>query len=77
MAVASWRANCKRKGMSNTREQIILEELEEIKALESRLQRSWTRLGRAGEKVQRSFISSLDELKIRTRRLESLLDPIA
>ncbi len=77
MAVAPWRANCNAKCMSNNREQIILEELEEIKALESRLQRSWKRLGRAGEKVQRSFISSLDELKLRTRRLESLLDPIA
>jgi hypothetical protein len=77
MAVAPWRANCNTKCMSNNREQVILEELEEIKALESRLQRSWKRLGRAGEKVQRSFISSLDELKRRTRRLESLLDPIA
>jgi hypothetical protein len=77
MAVAAWRANCNIKRMSNTREQFILEELEEIKALESRLQRSWKRLGRAGEKVQRSFISSLNELKIRTRRLESLLDPIS
>jgi hypothetical protein len=62
--------------MSNDRELIILAELEEIKALETRLQRSWKRLGRAGEKVRRSFISSLDELKIRTRRVESMLDPI-
>jgi hypothetical protein len=64
--------------MSNHHEQIIVKELQEIRALESRLQRSWKTLGRAGEKVQRSFISSLDELKTRTRRLESLLlDPIA
>lgn len=63
--------------MSNKREQIILEELEEIKALESRLRRSWKTLGRAGEKVQRSFVSSLNELKTRTVRLENLLDPIA
>jgi hypothetical protein len=63
--------------MSNHHEQIIVKELEEIKALESRLQRSWKTLGRAGEKVQKSFISSLNELKTRTRRLESLLDPLA
>jgi hypothetical protein len=63
--------------MSNHREQIIVRELEEIRALESRLQRSWKTLWRAGEKVQRSFISSLNELKTRTRRLENMLDPVA
>jgi len=61
--------------MSNRRELVIAKELDELKELESRLQHTWKSLARAGEKVQNSFLSSLDELKTRTLRLERLLDP--
>ena len=61
--------------MSNRRELVIVKELDELKELECRLQYRWKNLARAGEKVRGAFLSSLDELKTRTQRLERLLDP--
>jgi hypothetical protein len=61
--------------MSNLRELMIVKELGELQDLEHRLQRNWTNFGRVGKEVPKSFLSSLNELKDRARRLESLLGP--
>jgi hypothetical protein len=61
--------------MSNLRELIIVKELGELQELECRLQRNWRNFRQVGKEVPTSFVSSLNELKIRAQRLERLLGP--
>jgi hypothetical protein len=76
-APRAWQPDCSFKGMSNTQEQLVVQQLSELKALELQLEARRRRLKYAGRDVRSSFVSKLGELQWRAQRLEQLLADLA
>jgi hypothetical protein len=69
-----WPFKCFLVGMSKITSELVLNELKELRVLESKLSRKWTRVKRAGRRAGGSLVQALLELDLRAQRLERLLD---
>jgi hypothetical protein len=60
--------------MSSHKEELVVRELQELKILETQLQKKWKSLKGAGKGVRASFVASLRELQMRAHQLERVMD---